>query len=209
MVSLNILQGKKILFQLRSGICSLLQTFQNDPNLIFSIYSFQVHKTFAFKENMLLKVKIQLRANGSFVMLRPRCYGSPCRLSLLYDDVQKIRKNSGYFDIGDSTYNNSDGEFRAFPSNMDNNVLLEIRQIKGNVSADRNSSNRVNFTMELFITGCFYWNETEDTWSSDGCKVRGFNLIRTNVNHMYCFRGEATPILDLTGYAAQQSVLLR
>ena len=153
------------------------QKFQNFPNLIFSIYSFQVHKKFALKENMLLKIKIELRANGSSVMIRPRCYGSPCRLSLLYDGVQKIRKNSGYFDIRNSSYNDSDGEFRVFPGNMDNNVFLEIRQIKGNVSADRNPTARGSFTMELFNTGCFYWNETEDIWSSDGCKVRRFKLM--------------------------------
>ena len=127
---------------------------------------------------MLLKVKIQLHANGSSVMLRPRCFGSPCRLSLLYDGVQKNRKKSGYFDIGDSSHDDRDGEFRAFPSNMDNNVFLEIRQVKGNVSAHWNSTVRVvNFTMEIFNTGCFYWNKTEDTWSSDGCKVRGFKLM--------------------------------
>ena len=167
-----------MLFQLRSERHLFLATnISSVPNLILSVYSFQVQKTFAFKKNMLLKVKIELRANGSFVILRPRCYGGPCRLSVLYDGVQKLRSRSSYFYIGDSSYNDSDGEFRAFPSNLDNNVLLEIRQIKGNVSADRNATNRVNFTMELFSTGCFYWNETEDMWSSNGCKVRGFKPL--------------------------------
>ena len=101
------------------------------------------------------------------MMLRTRCFGSPCRLTVLYDGMKQIRN------IGDSIFDDSDGEFRAFSSGSGNNIFLEIRQIKGNAPTGQKTTVQVNFTMEIYNTGCFYWNETEDTWSSDGCKVRG------------------------------------
>eukprot|EP00112_Aurelia_sp_Birch-Aquarium-sp1_P002284 Seg1249.12 transcript_id=Seg1249.12/GoldUCD/mRNA.D3Y31 product="Polycystic kidney disease protein 1-like 2" protein_id=Seg1249.12/GoldUCD/D3Y31 len=149
-----------------------------------------VTKTFTITKDKLLWVKIELPANGLSVMLRPRCYGSSCRLFVRYDGVSTIRNDLDSFDIGDSSHDNNSREFRTFPSINGNNFFLGISQTKSKGSAERNSTARVNFTMELFNTGCFYWKETENTWSADGCQISNKTNWKKTVclcNHLSWF----------------------
>ena len=185
--NLSMIQSKHdsipLLF-LKSLLCWLIHKVA-----IFSCYidskfdsfpcSFQLNQTFSIMRDKMLWVKIDLPANAISVMLRPRCYGSPCALFIHYDDTSNTRTKSSntrtkslYFDIGDSNYDNNVSEFRTLSNIASDYLLVAIRRNKRKMSADRNSAARVNFTLEVFNTGCYYWKETENTWSSNGCQVR-------------------------------------
>ena len=143
-----------------------------DSKFDFFLCSFQLNQTFSIGKDKMLWVKIDLPANGLSVMLRPRCYGSPCTLLINYDGISTTRENSQYFYIGDSNYSNNASEFRTFSNISGSDILVGIWRNKGKMSAAGNNAARVNFTLEVFNTGCYYWKEREDTWSSNGCQVR-------------------------------------
>ena len=37
---------------------------------------------------------------------------------------------------------------------------------------DTANKNNFTYTISSFITGCLFWNEETDNWSTDGCQVK-------------------------------------
>lgn len=123
-------------------------------------------------------------------MMKPQCFGSPCRINIQFGEIQSPGYHSESFEIEDSYMNINETQFKLF-SNVDGvGVNLKITKTRRSSVNESQAINGPNgngttiFDLEFFSTGCFHWKKEEEIWSSDGCRVRidsRSSLIETKI----------------------------
>ncbi len=113
-------------------------------------------------------VLLQLPAKGATFFLKVFCYGAPCDVFISYDGVPSPMNYTETFKVAESLQENNQSAFRIYDSLNSTKFNLGILY---NTSSSLSRNSSVRFDLEAFVSGCFYWQEIENKWSSDGCKV--------------------------------------
>lgn len=122
------------------------------------------------KKNAPLLVRIKLPAEGVTLMLRPNCSERPCSISIRNKNFAMMNNQGKLFDIEEK---GDVGNFNAFYSPNAKELILSVLWL-GNYSSSSSHNKSIHVSLEMFATGCFYWNKLENSWSSDGCRVRKY-----------------------------------
>ena len=112
-------------------------------------------------------IRMNLSAVGLTVMLKTGCYKNACRVFIRYGGIPSPSTYSDSFDLSKDC---ADNDFRRY--SRINHTTFNL----GIWNPSRNSSNpsyddAAIFEMLSYTTGCFYWKEDDEVWSSAGCKV--------------------------------------
>lgn len=55
--------------------------------------------------------------------------------------------------------------------------------------ADRNSNKNFTYSFRVFLSGCRYWDTTNNTWSTEGCEVSHSDGMVSHWGGMMSHRG--------------------
>lgn len=128
----------------------------------------QITKYVTVRREELTLILIQMPAKGITLMFKPCCIGGTCRIAI-YDGNESLPINrSNSFNLNDG----EDAGYKPFTSMNATKISMGVTMVLGNnTKQNSSSSDHLIFSLQLFSTGCFYWNDIENAWSSDGCKV--------------------------------------
>ena len=120
------------------------------------------------KINETVPIRIKLPAKGVTLMLKPNCSGIPCLISVHHGKNFSNINQSLLFDFKSGL---DDGLFKPFYSTSTEILHLNVSVHNQTYSHKKNHSSSLKFSLEVYATGCFYWERLENSWMSDGCKV--------------------------------------
>ena len=106
-------------------------------------------------------------------MVKTRCVGSPCHVYVSYHGKPSPKNYAENYTVEDSSKSRGE-KFKLFSKAKSTRMCIGIQKIQKNMTGKFNSTfanKTVNAYLDLFLTGCFYWNTAKGAWSSDGCKV--------------------------------------
>ena len=120
------------------------------------------------KVNGPVLVRIKLPAKGVALMLKPNCMGHPCSLTIRSRNFSLPNNHSQSFDYNEEL---DDGTYKALYSRNATVLHLNISVLRHINSHRKGHKNYMKISLEMFSSGCFYWDQLENSWNSDGCKV--------------------------------------
>ena len=126
--------------------------------------------------NETVPIQIKLPAKGVTLMLKPNCSGVPCLISVRNGKFSLENNQSHFFDIRSGL---DDGLFQPFYSTSTEMLHLNVSVHNHTYSHKISHTNSLKFSLEIYTTGCFYWERSENLWKSDGCKV-GQHVLHSN-----------------------------
>ena len=119
----------------------------------------------------LSMIRIKLPAKGITLMLKPNCNGNPCTVVIRSNDFAMPKNRRQLFEI---KAKGNVGSFKPFHNSNSKELSLFISMHGYNYSYGKRHNISINLSLEVFATGCFYWNKLKSSWSSDGCRVRKY-----------------------------------
>ena len=127
-----------------------------------------------------IPIDIKLPGKGVTLMLKPNCNGHACSVSV------RDRNHNRAWPISQLQLfhikgGHDDGLFKPFHSTNAKEFRLTV--LVHSYKFSSHESNFLNFSLEAFTTGCFYWSQLESLWSSRGCKVDKQTANQINMHY--------------------------
>ena len=138
---------------------------------------FQLNHTAVVKGNKIVQIPIRLSAKGLSLLWRLQCVGGPCTANISYQNTYSRARHSERLSFEESFHPSTKTNFIMQENLVSNQFNISVQS--ANLTSSTNQSFR--YYLEAFNTGCFYWNEIDNEWSSNGCKVTlSMNFIESD-----------------------------
>lgn len=111
---------------------------------------------------------INLPAEGITLMLRPDCKWH--NYSMLIHNVNHSLPG-GELQSYEFDCKSGFERFKPFNSNFTKKLHINISMLNESFFYKNTHNFSMNVSLEIYTTGCFYWNRYDHSWRSDGCKV--------------------------------------
>ena len=128
---------------------------------------FQIEQSETLRASQSLIYLITLPMTGLSVMLKTRCVGSPCRIYISSKGKPTFLSSEDSFAVEESSNSSQEAPFTLYPDVQSTTFNIGVRSIRENVS----SLEETKFSMVMFTTGCYFWEEKSSKWKTDGCQV--------------------------------------
>eukprot|EP00794_Sanderia_malayensis_P003794 gene3794-4317_t len=141
-------------------------------------------------------VQLRLPAKEVTLFLKIKCFGAPCTIFINYDILPSSSNYRKKFTAPDCANNsNSSINFQVYPSlntiKFNIGIMYNSSSIS-NISTNNTMEPAVFYDIQAFISGCFYWHESDSKWSSDGCYLGNETTLNNTIchcNHLTWFGG--------------------
>ena len=100
-------------------------------------------------------------------MARTRCNGSSCQVFVSNRGRPSSKNYIQTFTVEDMQSTSQEEGYRVFSNTQSAVVCFGISKVQSNVTRQQPTT----VYLDLFLTGCFYWDRSGAKWSSDGCMV--------------------------------------